>query len=457
MKNTVRFGIALCLGKLAMGVQKLLKMNASYYPGHLAIKICPDFLGRIEKPEKVIAVTGTNGKTTCCNMILSIMEDNGYDVLSNKLGSNVDAGIASSLISGSTLSGKAKKKTALFEVDERSSKRIYPYVQPDYLLCTNLFRDSIRRNAHPEYIFDFINDNLPEKTKLILNADDMISSRLGRKNEKVYFGIAKMPTDLSESVNIINDVRVCPICHAPITYDYVRYHHIGHAHCEHCGFVSPEADYEAVVDFEARTMKVNEKDGEQVYTLTGDSIYNAYNQAAATALLREIGIGREDLKKSFDNLKIVESRYAKDEVGDITLITHMAKGQNPVACSCVCDYVKKETGTKEIILMLDDVFDRKDSSENICWIYDADFHYLNDEKIKRIIITGVRTEDYKLRLLLGGVPEEKIVCVKEEQAAADYLKFDCDKIFLLHELYLNGEAEKARQHIRDMLERRKGA
>ena len=40
----------------------------------------------------------------------------------------------------------------------------------------------------------------------------------------------------------------------------------------------------------------------------------------------------------------------------------MAKGQNPIACSCVFDYVRKEEGKKEVILMLDDVFDRVDSS-----------------------------------------------------------------------------------------------
>ena len=48
MKKNLRFMIALWLGKLAMWLQKLLGMNASYFPGKLAIKLCPDFLGRID-------------------------------------------------------------------------------------------------------------------------------------------------------------------------------------------------------------------------------------------------------------------------------------------------------------------------------------------------------------------------------------------------------------------------
>ncbi len=456
MKKTPRFFIALFLAKIALFIQKLLRMNASYFPGKLAITLCPDFLGRIDKPETIIGVTGTNGKTTCCNLIIDALTKLGYDVLNNRFGSNVNSGVASSLISGSTLFGKAKKKIAVFEIDERSSVRIYPYVKPTYLLCTNLFRDSIRRNAHSEYILDIISKYVPESTKLILNADDLVSSRIAPKNERVYFGIEKMESDLPKSINIVNDMRLCPVCNSVLEYEFVRYHHIGRAHCPNCSFASPSLDYKATVDFEKLTLTMDLNGKTNTFELINDSIFNAYNLTAVVALLEQFGIEPEKLSETLKSQKIVETRFSREKIGDIEVISNMAKGQNPIACSCVFDYVRKAEGTKEVILLLDDVHDNAASSENICWIYDADFEFLGDESVKRIIVGGVRAIDYKVRLEIAGVGEERIVCVDRESDTPDALKWDADKIYVLHELYRNDEALAVRDEIKRRLREKLG-
>lgn len=445
MKKNMRFRAALLISKAAMLTQRLLGMNASYFPGKLAIKLCPDFLGQIDKPETIISVTGTNGKTTVCNMIIDTLSENGYDVLHNRAGSNINAGVASALIGGSSLSGKAKKKIAVFEIDERSSKLIYPYVKPTYAVCTNLFRDSIHRNAHPEFIFRIISESLPKESHMILNADDLISAGLAPENERTYFSIARMNTDLTESINIINDMRICPKCHHKLSYRYVRYHHIGNACCPSCGFASPESDYVAEPDFENNMLTITHDGAAEQYPLVTNSIFNTYNQLTAITALRKFGLSAEQIKASFQKLAIVETRYSSEMAGNTEVITHMAKGQNPIACSCVFDYVKKEQGQKEIILMLDDVFDRVNSSEIMTWIYDADFEFLNDASITHIIISGVRCEDYKLRLLLAGVPEQKLTCVEKEIDTPDYLHcLGTDKVYILHELYAAEEALKVR-------------
>ena len=38
-------------------------------PGTLALKLCPDFLKYVGRPKTIIAVTGTNGKTTVSNLL----------------------------------------------------------------------------------------------------------------------------------------------------------------------------------------------------------------------------------------------------------------------------------------------------------------------------------------------------------------------------------------------------
>ncbi len=455
MKRNLRFYVALVGAKAATKMLHLLGRQASFFPGEVAYKICPDFVSMIEKPKTVVCVTGTNGKTTTCNMIIDVLEKNGRNVLDNRAGANVNAGIIASLANGSTITGKAKHDIAVFEVDERSSQLIYPRLEPTYVVCTNLFRDSIHRNAHPEFIFNFIQKSLPATTRMILNADDLISSQLGNGNPRVYFSIDRLPSDKTESVNLINDVRICPKCHKKLHYNYVRYHHIGNATCEFCGFSSPVADYRAALDFAAGTMQMNTPEGAETYPMLSDSVLNEYNQVTAIATLRTLGLSYDEVRAGFADTKIVESRFSSVHVGNTEVITHLAKGQNPVACSCVFEYVGNEPGTKEVVLMLDDIFDRKDSSEIMTWIYDCDFEFLNTPDIVNIVVAGVRREDYKLRLLMAGVPEERITCVASEFDAPEQLKYKgTDKIYILHELYAVDEAMQVRDQVCKNLKKR---
>lgn len=454
MEKNLRFLIALWISKAAMFLQKLLGMNASYFPGKLAIKLCPDFLGRIDKPETIITVTGTNGKTTCCNMLLDILTENGYDVLNNKAGSNIDAGIASALIAEASLTGKVSKKLGLFEVDERSSKKIYAYVHPNYTVCTNLFRDSIQRNAHPEFIFSFIDSSLPDDTHLILNADDPISSRLREGNKRSYFSIGRLPTDRDKCINIINDMRMCPKCHSGLEYEYVRYHHIGKMRCPVCGFASPEPDFLASPDWEKGSFTVKTADGEEEYPLVSSSVFNTYNQVTVVAMLRTFGLSAEAIAKSFSHLKIVETRFTSVEKNGIEVITNMTKGQNPVACSIVFDYIRNEPGRKEVILMLDDMTYKK-TTEIMTWVFDADFELLNHESITRVVAAGVRIHDYHLRLLLAGIPEDKIRCVENEADAPKELALERgEKVFILHDLTTPVMTKRVRDGILEELDER---
>lgn len=455
MEKNFRFLIALWISKAAMFLQKLLGMNASYFPGKLAIKLCPDFLGRIDKPETIITVTGTNGKTTCCNMLLDILTENGYDVLNNKAGSNIDAGIASALIAEASLTGRVSKKLGLFEVDERSSKKIYAYVHPNYTVCTNLFRDSIQRNAHPEFIFSFIDSSLPDDTYLILNADDPISSRLKEGNKRSYFSIGRLPTDRDKCINIINDMRMCPKCHSGLEYEYVRYHHIGKMRCPVCGFASPEPDFLASPDWEKGSFTVRTADGEEEeYPLVSSSVFNTYNQVTVVAMLRTFGLSAEAIAKSFSHLKIVESRFTSVEKNGVEVITNMTKGQNPVACSIVFDYIRNEPGKKEVVLMLDDMTYKK-TTEIMTWVFDADFELLNHESVTRVVAGGVRIHDYHLRLLLAGIPEDKIRCVENELDAPKELALERgEKVFILHDLTTPVMTKRVRDGILEELDRR---
>lgn len=451
MKKNLRFYCTLWLAKVASLTLKILRRNATYFPGKLAVTLCPDFLGRIGKPQTIIGVTGTNGKTTVCNMIEDMLKDNGYDFMDNSLGANVNSGVATTFIQGSTIFGKAKKNMAVLELDERSAKKIYQYVTPTYLVCTNLFRDSLKRNAHTEFIVDILNSAIPKSTKMILNGDDLISNHLAEENERVYFGIDQLPTDTQSCENITRDIIVCPKCNGKLEYEYVRYNHIGKAHCVNCDFGSPQTDYLAQeLDLKNRTMKLKEVKTNEIieYPMVSDNIINIYNMMAAITVLREMGIENEKIKVSLRKLKIVETRFSEEEINGKKVVMHLAKGQNPIACSRVFDYVRKEPGKKAVILLTDDLHDAVNSTENVAWLYDCDFEFLKDESIKKILVGGARYLDDKVRLLIAGVSQEKLVCIREEMETVQYLPDDIDAIYILHDLYAFELAEKVKEAIR---------
>ena len=127
----IQYYFALYIAKAAQGLLKLLGRNATYLPGKIAIKLCKNFLAYHKPHKTVIAITGTNGKTTTSNLVTSVLRSNGYSITNNSYGSNVQAGVIAALIEDTDLLGRPTKDIAVLEVDERSSLLIYPQLHPD--------------------------------------------------------------------------------------------------------------------------------------------------------------------------------------------------------------------------------------------------------------------------------------------------------------------------------------
>ena len=206
--SSFRFHVALAAAKLSKGLIQLLGRNGTHTPGVIALKICPDFLAQAPKAPLTICVTGTNGKTTCSNLITDVLEKDGRRVVSNRTGSNIVPGCTTNVINSLTFTGKVRVDATVFEVDERASRLILPYVKPDYLVVTGLFRDSLKRNAHPDYIFSVIDTYCPDSAKVILNADELCSSMLKKDSYRVFYGIGKQPDDKTEPYNLIADYQI---------------------------------------------------------------------------------------------------------------------------------------------------------------------------------------------------------------------------------------------------------
>lgn len=435
----IRFLIAMIAAKISMLFLKLLRRNASYLPGKIALMIDKRFLGGLTQPKTVIAVTGTNGKTTVSNLINSVLQANGYRVTNNSLGSNVQAGIATALLEDSTFSGKPKKDIAVLEVDERSSLLIYPYIKPDYLICNNIMRDSLARNAHTEFISYIINSALPSSTKVILNADDLVCATLAPNNQdRVYFGL-DIWKEHEETPLYLRDIVYCPVCGALLEAEYIRYNHIGRLQCSNCDFASPTPDF-VITNVDRKTEKFTlvHNGVEQTYRLINDNEVNLYNFCGLIALLTTMGLTYEQISAGFEKSKIVATRYDQVESGELRITMQLSKGQNPTACARCFSYVSKCAGEKKAIIFVGDDFE---DSESPCWFYDSNYSYLQHPSINQIIFSGPRCKDQFLRAQLAGVPAEKIKLIDSSTAGVNLLDISLSKdIYVLYGPYMVKQA-----------------
>ena len=442
----IRFYIAMLAAKGTALALKLLGRNASYLPGKIALAIDKRFLGALTQPKTVIAVTGTNGKTTVSNLLNSILTVNGYNVTNNSLGSNVQAGVATALIDDSTLSGKPKKDIAVLEVDERSSLKIYPYIKPDYLICNNIMRDSLARNAHTEFISYIINTAIPETTKVVLNADDLVCATLAPNNKyRIYFGL-DVDKVHEDTPLYLQDIVYCPECGALLDAEYLRYNHIGRLHCTKCSFKSPTPDYVITeIDRDRNTFTLVHKGIRESYNLINDNIVNLYNFSGLIALLSDMGLSYDQISLGFEKSQIVKSRFDKIQSGKLTITMQLSKGQNPTASARCFSYVSKCAGTNKAIIFVGDDFDPLESP---CWFFDSNYEYLKDPGINQIIFCGPRSKDQYLRARIAGIPADKIKIIADSTAGPDILDTDLSQdIYVLYGPYMVKQAHQVRDKL----------
>lgn len=443
----LRYLFALFLTRMAMIILRSFKKPATHVPGIIAIKICPDFIKYIDKPTKIIGVTGTNGKTTTANMIGDLLTANHLTFSHNKAGSNIQEGIVVALLDAATFWGKRKSELMVLEIDERVSLKIYPYLKPSMIVITNLFRDSYKRNAHVDFIFRLLSESIPEDTTLILNADDVISSSIKPQNNRVYFGIDPQKDEQQQSDSLIHDARHCPSCDFPLHYTFDRYHHIGRVNCSVCGFTNPKADYViSRVNKENKTIEVKLKEETVYLDYHDESMTNLYNKIAAIATVAALGLSHQQIIKASKSVKVVSTRLNSVELNNKKIILMMAKDQNPIAVSRVFDIVKAHNHESVGILLINENSELGRASENMAWYYDADFTYLNQPHIKQVIAGGYRYLDFRVRCLLAGINATRIDGAPTEIEAADCVDFDMiDTIFVLYGTKTFKEADQIKQ------------
>lgn len=449
----IRYTFAFVVSRLTIIILRLLGRNGTHFPGAVAMRLCPDFIKHLPQPKKLIAITGTNGKTTVTNLVSDVLKQAGYTLSNNAMGSNIQEGIIVTAILASSFFGyKTKVDVVVLEVDERISPRIYPYLRPDIMIVTNLFRDSYRRNAHVEFIKMMLEDAIPSHTQLIVNADDPISSYLCPDNPRLSFSLKALLEEVQIKDSRIVDLIYCPKCEHELVYDFQRYHHIGQVHCTNCDFKSLKADLVGTVM--DHKLSVQSHDKNLSFDVLGDNSTDHYNLLAAISLFSLLGFDLQAIQAELNKLKIVKTRFDQVEVKGKQITIMMTKDQNPIATSRVFDYIAHQTNHRIALILINENSEHHTLSENNAWYYDTDFEYLKQDHIVQIIGGGYRVLDLKVRVALTGIPLDRYRSTLNELDTSNLVDFErVDSIYILNGTKNIPEAKQIRKHLIERIER----
>lgn len=429
----LRFYLGLVSGKLAAAYFAFRGNKNDDRPGILARRFDEDFMKKASKPDEVLLISGTNGKSSVTNLINSAYKLLGKKTACNESGNNTFAGEAWTLLKANSYFNKPVVDVIVMEADELYSKITFPAIEPTDLIITNLGRDSMFKNGNPEIAYNSLNkaiEKLPD-TKLFLNGDDPLTCFLGENNKKVYYGVADIAGDNLKHIS--DDFMICPNCKHKVVYQYRNYRHIGRFNCPHCNLQSPDIDY-LCISVDDKYMTIRHLNDEYRFPLISSTIYNIYNQVALIAYFMEKGYKAELVADILSKIRLPKIREEIHKVDGIEIITRAMKGQNAYAASTIIQSLLNDDSNKQIILMLDEIPDET-GLETISWIWDSDYELFNDKTVKRIIVSGKRYLDHKLRLLTAGVDSSIVFAKENDEDLYQHLKYDdIDKIYILYDI-----------------------
>jgi len=393
---------------------RLLHRGGTALPGKVALKICPELLGVLAKNVHVIAVTGTNGKTTSSRILEQAMVHAGKNYFSNRSGSNLIQGITADFAANATLTCKMKRDWAVIECDEAASKRVFKLMQPEVILVTNVFRDQLDRYGEVTGTLDNIRIGLQAAPNALvcLNADCSLTASLAGDipNTVRFYGV---DADIYETrVSELSDASRCIHCGAEYQYSHRTYGHLGTWSCPACGAARPQPHVNVLqqlrntVDGVVLNMRIDGVEKECYVNLPGG--YNIYNAAGAVTAVLAAGLSADTALAACADFHCGFGRMEKFTLGKAQ--TRMILIKNPAGCNQVLNFLTNLDSEARFVICLNDNYA---DGTDVSWIWDVDFETLcgMGDRLKSVTLSGVRAWDIALRLKYAGLPMDKLsVC-----------------------------------------------
>lgn len=404
----IRKVLALVAGKSLIALSRALGGQGTNLPGRLASLIYPPLLSELSRniTGACFMVTGTNGKTTTCNLAAAIIREQGFSIVHNQAGANMLAGITTAFIQNSDLLGQRTHDYALLETDEANVAPLLQIIEPRYILITNFFRDQLDRYGELDITVNLISRAVKGTAiELILNADDPLQSHWPSLTglKCLYYGFDHTAYDNLDSADS-REGRYCMLCGHELEYSYYHYAQLGRFQCPHCGHHNQQLDYvgselslEDGIAFKIGDLRLESR---------FQGFYNAYNILAAATLALESGFDKDIIKRAIASHQPAAGRMENFIIRGKQVFLILVK--NPTGFDQSLAMLTGDIHTKNIFMALND---NAADGRDVSWIWDTQVEILarSEEKITGLICSGQRSGDMALRFKYAGLDTSKIV------------------------------------------------
>lgn len=395
----------------------LVKMGrGGSLPGQIALSLYPSILKNITYPKVVVMVTGTNGKTSTCNMIYEVLSKKYDTVIGNRRGDNLLEGVTTLILGNTGFDLKVNADAVIMEVDELNVPKVLSNVKVSHFIVNNFFRDQIDRAGEMEKTILRVQDgvNIYDGV-LILNGNDPNVARLGYHRENTYyFGVEKNALS-SEINNEVADGKYCFHCREKLAYDFYQYSHIGQFHCTTCDFGNFEFSVLAKnVNVDAKEFSVDGK----VFHAPQEALFTIYNCMGIILLAKLLSIDFTIVDNVLSSFSLKEGRMETFFIGKECLLNLI---KNPAGANETMKYIQKDKEDKDILIVLNNHIP---DGVDITWLWDANFELLMSEDVKNVICSGFSPYEIALRFKYAGFKGNIIVEEDLEKAVKKFKELE---------------------------------
>lgn len=389
--------LSTAIGKTVRHIARL-RGGGSALPGLVIEKLDPGYLARVlgRLPYGVVAVSGTNGKTTTTKMIVELLESQGLAVFTNRTGSNFSRGVIAAALQESSIRGRLAADIAVLELDEAHAMHFIARVRPRHTLLLNVLRDQLDRFGELDTTAGLLQRIADATTEgVVVNREDPLLSAIGARVrahtelEVREFGLSESLREMFPSDGDFHGAQPdrSVVAQPPAAAADVTLTSVG--------------DHEAEFEVEGTRSWVG---------LKLEGLYNMFNAAAALATVRmvltagpverieeatRLEPSTETLLAALAEVRPAFGRGERLELDGQALELVLVK--NPAGFRLGLASFAPE-GVDVMIAINDQHADGRDMS----WLWDVDFGSLTAEGVHTV--SGTRAWDMALRLEHDDVP-----------------------------------------------------